>query len=577
MTVFSAGSVIADKYRVVHKIGEGGYGVVLACDHLQMPSRVAIKVLKNSASDIALERFYREARVLAQMQSDHVTRVYDVGALASGEPYLVMELLEGTDLSKMRKTRGALPVAEAVDYVLQACVGIAEAHLEGVIHRDIKPANLFVATLKDQRRVVKVLDFGISKANEAASGPGTALTETGAMFGSPRFMSPEQLRSTKDVDERGDIWSLAMTLYELLAGKPAFHAPNMADLVMKILGERPAPLPVVAPHVPDALDAVIRKCIERDPAARYPSIAALAVALAPFSPERGGWWVERIHALYQAKNLPPPAPPSAQPTSAASAPTHSMTTAMTGTGAAAAQPAGQPAGEPAASAAPSTSPVQHDAPKTRSVWPLIAALLVLGMGGVAAWIALGGSSSTSANATATKASTDGKRKKKGKRRKSADPAKKKSKKDRSKPDAHNRAKAIVARIPDGAAFFHHGEELRSAVAAVHDGPLRYYDVIVHDSRARFVVERGNALVIYDVTRSGVDGPGPFELASAERLDGVLLDDDAVSVKAIGKVARTVGPERLFSVSLRRDGRGFGWQASLSSGAFERFDLSGNPQ
>ncbi|HEY3500068.1 MAG TPA: serine/threonine-protein kinase, partial [Polyangiaceae bacterium] len=212
------GQVLAGKYAVERVLGRGGMGVVVAAQHLQLFHHVAIKLMlpEVAANSEAVLRFVREARAVTRIKSEHVVRVSDVGTLDSGEPFMVMEYLEGADLGALLLQRGPLPIAEAAEYVLQACDAIAEAHALGIIHRDLKPPNLYLSRRADGSPVVKVLDFGISKAQTAA---GDAMTRTSALMGSPLYMSPEQMTSSRDVDPRSDIWSLGIILYKLVSGR----------------------------------------------------------------------------------------------------------------------------------------------------------------------------------------------------------------------------------------------------------------------------------------------------------------------------------------------------------------------
>src|SRR5688500_4451427 len=222
------GDRIADKYVVESIIGEGGMGLVVAARHVELDQRVAIKLLLPAIAELgtAAERFRREARSAARIRSDHVCRVLDVGSLPSGVPYLVMEHLEGCDLATELERRTRLPVAEAIEWVLQACEGLAEAHSVGIVHRDLKPANLFLARRSDGSKRIKLLDFGVSKALDDSGAGQHKLTQTSTLVGSPLYMSPEQLSSSRDVDVRTDIWALGAVLHELLSGKPPFSGGN---------------------------------------------------------------------------------------------------------------------------------------------------------------------------------------------------------------------------------------------------------------------------------------------------------------------------------------------------------------
>ncbi len=204
------GDVIAGKYRVDRAVGRGGMGIVVAASHLFLPQRVAIKLLLSTESPALVQRFLREARAVVRLKGEHVVRVFDVGELGSGIPHIVMEYLEGEDLSDVLRARGTLSVVDAADYVLQACLAMAEAHAAGIVHRDLKPANLFLTTTPGGATLIKVLDFGVSKEVPGSTeGVGGSLTQTREMLGSPIYMSPEQMRSSRSVDARSDVWGSA--------------------------------------------------------------------------------------------------------------------------------------------------------------------------------------------------------------------------------------------------------------------------------------------------------------------------------------------------------------------------------
>ena len=295
---FRPGVKIADKYLVERLVGEGGLGVVVAAKHLQLDQTVAIKYLRPRAlaGKGVAERFLREARLAARMRSDHAVHVYDVGTLADGSPYMVMELLVGTDLGKQLMTSGPLTVERAIDYVLQACEALAEAHVVGIVHRDIKPDNLFVATKSGGKSVLKILDFGISKMSAKRATPQDArsITEAGDKFGTPVYMSPEQLLASETVDARADVWAMGVVFYELLSGAMPFEGDSLPELCTAILNKPPVPLLAVRPTIPPPLAAVIERCLEKDAANRFQNVAELAQELVPFVQQAGQDRIEHI-------------------------------------------------------------------------------------------------------------------------------------------------------------------------------------------------------------------------------------------------------------------------------------------
>ena len=240
------GDVLGGTYKVEKILGTGGMGIVVAARHIELNQRVALKfMLKEAMADGAhAERFLREARSAVQLKSGHTAKVLDVGKLQNGEPFMVMEYLEGQDLDGELHQKGPLQPHLAVEYVLRICEALAEAHGLGIIHRDIKLKNLFLTKTLDGRPLVKVLDFGLAKTTGAGD---VSLTAVNSVFGSPQYMSPEQMRSAKDVDHRTDIWSLGVCLFELLTGRVPFDASGVAEICAMVLKDPvPSPTPLRA-------------------------------------------------------------------------------------------------------------------------------------------------------------------------------------------------------------------------------------------------------------------------------------------------------------------------------------------
>ncbi|MBI4701945.1 MAG: serine/threonine protein kinase, partial [Deltaproteobacteria bacterium] len=302
------GDVVGGKYRVEGLLGAGGMGAVVAATHLQLDQPVAIKFLlaKAAQNPNSFARFTREARAAAKIGSEHVARVTDVGALPDGTPYMVMERLQGEDLGQCLR-RGPLPVAEAVDYLLQAAEALAEAHAAGIVHRDLKPENLFLAKRADGSKHVKVLDFGISKilAEAAGAGPTPNLTQTAAVIGSPLYMAPEQMRSARQADTRTDIWALGAILYELVSGESPFSATTMPEVCVKILQDSPPPLRGRVAGASPEFDAVIACALAKSPEERFPNLGAMAEALLPLGGESAARSAEFIRGVLAAAATAP--------------------------------------------------------------------------------------------------------------------------------------------------------------------------------------------------------------------------------------------------------------------------------
>jgi serine/threonine protein kinase len=285
LTVFQASEIIAGRgdrlvlepYILLDKLGGGGMGQVYKARHRTMKRLVAIKMLSAelTQNQPAVKRFQREAEVAARLSHLNIVQAHDAGE-KQGVHYLVMELVEGVDLTSLVKQRGPLPVNEAVDYILQAARGLAYAHGEGVIHRDIKPGNL----LLDKRGTVKILDMGLARLDEAEGG--VALTATGEMMGTPDYMAPEQALDTKSADARSDVYSLGCTLYRLLTGELPYPGDTFVQMLMAHC-EAPIPdLQTKRQDVPEALNVIYQRMIAKDAAHRQQSMAEVVADLEAF-------------------------------------------------------------------------------------------------------------------------------------------------------------------------------------------------------------------------------------------------------------------------------------------------------
>jgi serine/threonine-protein kinase len=385
---FAPGAIVGGKYRVEGTLGQGGMGIVFAAEHVELGTKVALKVLRARKKGTEEARFLREAKATALLEGEHVARVLDVDRLDDGSPFIVMERLTGADLARHLRERGKLSIEDAVSCVLDACDAVGEAHARGIVHRDLKPSNLFLTTRRDGSSLVKVLDFGISKM-KCEDAPGAeSLTGASSVIGSVAYMSPEQLQDAKSVDARTDVWALGVVLHELLTGAPPFEGEGAAAVGARIAAGRPKRLREAIPDAPAGLEEIILRCLEKDRTKRFPDVRALAAALEPYrrasavaasAPKKSRTLVITaaaiamslgVYALWPTSAPPPPPPPPATstptPTPTTTPPatptptptaTPTATATATPTATATAKPiASARAPKPTASAAPPLSP-----------------------------------------------------------------------------------------------------------------------------------------------------------------------------------------------------------------------------
>lgn len=391
------GELLGGKFRIERLVGRGGMGAVFAARHELLGQRVAIKMLLSHVvtNKEAVARFLNEARAAARIEGEHVARVMDVATLDDGRPYMVIEYLDGIDLGQLIESNGPLPVIETVDYVLQALEALAQAHALGIVHRDFKPSNLFLARRTDGTTLVKVLDFGIAKATQPlAVLEQAAMTRSNSVLGSPQYMAPEQLRNAKGVDVRADVWSVGLTLYELLSGLPPFVGTTFGELFAAILEQPPTPLRRLRAEVHPDLEAVVERCLRRNPAERFQNVADLARALSNHGSSRAAFSLERIISWLPPPPVPSPslpAPPAAE-TRVRLAVAQTDPRGETLLGAAKTEPLGTAAAE---ATAPPLSSTSSPIPPRRRATMITAVLVVVGLVGAgAAALRRGGGSSS---------------------------------------------------------------------------------------------------------------------------------------------------------------------------------------
>jgi serine/threonine-protein kinase len=277
--VIEVGTILGGKLRVIRQIGYGGMGAVYEVEHTLTKHRRALKLLHKEMSDIPaiVTRFLREASAAGHIGNPHVVETFDAGQLDTGEPYIVMELLEGKTLGELLEQTRVLGLLETCEILIQACDGVSAAHASGIVHRDLKPENLFL--LKGPRPFIKILDFGISKFDPALTGA-QGITMDGSTLGTPFYMPPEQVRGDKSIDAQADIYSLGVILYECLAGARPFEADTLPHLAVLIAEGRYIPPRVKRPELPADVDAVVARAMASDRTQRYRSVDEFRAALA---------------------------------------------------------------------------------------------------------------------------------------------------------------------------------------------------------------------------------------------------------------------------------------------------------
>ncbi len=367
------GDVVAEKYAIEGVLGQGGMGTVFAARHVLTDRRVALKwMVPDTKNDpLGPERFLREARAMGRIDHPRVVGVMDVGQDGPAT-FIVMERLRGDSLRARMSALGPVAPALAVQLLLPAMEGLAAAHRLGIVHRDLKPENLFLVKDGDVEST-KVLDFGISKFQVDPGDGSGSVTQSGVTMGTPSYMSPEQVRGSRDVDGRTDVWAIGVILHELLAGTPPFRAESYGALLIAIATEAPSPLPDA---VPEALREIVERTLHKDPDRRFPTVEALAEALLPFGGSGASFRATDAESF--APPMPTPIPRRSPQVSAAitSSPTRgALPQHLAVTRAAGAPHRTDPPSDPTnESGAPSV------APRTRPpLWPVIGALAIIGV------------------------------------------------------------------------------------------------------------------------------------------------------------------------------------------------------
>jgi serine/threonine-protein kinase len=352
---------IVGNYRIVKLIGEGGMGVVYLAEHPAMGRRAAVKVLHPGLAQNSeiVTRFFNEARAANAVRHPGIVEVFDLGTLPSGATYIIMEFLEGESLASRIRRAGRLATAEAVDLASQTAEVLGAAHAKGIVHRDLKPDNLFIVPdpRAPGRELVKVLDFGIAKLSVQGTGSGGVRTRTGAVMGTPLYMSPEQCRGTREVDLRTDVYALGIILYELVCGRPPFVSEGQGELIHMHIAVAPESPRAHNPALSPALERVILGALEKDPAARTQTM---------------GDFLSGLRAAMTASAAAPAPAFAPAPTRALPAPLAAQTTFSATMGA-----------------------LETSAPRPRAArWPIFALLGAAAVGGAAFMLRRGGGPSS---------------------------------------------------------------------------------------------------------------------------------------------------------------------------------------
>lgn len=284
------GSTFCERYKIIDILGGGGMGKVYHAHHLLMQRPVAIKILhaKLSNNVAALKRFRVEAQFASSLSHPNILSIHDFGVSGEGNPYMVMDYLEGENLSTLLESKTRLPAIRAINIFTQICSALGHAHAKGIIHRDVKPSNIMLVPFENRRDFVKIVDFGIAKVLNSEDSGMEQLTRTGEIFGSPLYMSPEQCRG-KELDTRADIYSLGAVMYLTLTGKSMFETNNALETMFKHVQETPAQFAQISPDaaLPEALEAVVFRCLAKEPDERYQRMSDVKAALEGILPDLG--------------------------------------------------------------------------------------------------------------------------------------------------------------------------------------------------------------------------------------------------------------------------------------------------